>query len=222
MTPGTRNDGLRLQLSGVDVNFMRVDSASLLPGVVILAAAARNGPGQGLLIASPAGLTWQAPGSSTPGPIVSVPADGVYMLEDGSDPSQWIRVQCYAAYLPDSGGATIDIGDSYNALGPDDVSAANASAGITETVEFTLKNLTANTIATVKLWLDPATANITVSSDGTNYYDPTSPSDAHVLTWASIAAGASVNLWIKRIIPSSTSYSPSISNLLQWQWNGLN
>lgn len=218
MMPATRNDGLRLQLSGADVVLMRTMGA--IAGVFVLAASARNGVGTGQLTLSADGLSWTAPGSVTPGPAQSAPVDGQYMLEDGADPSQWVRLQVYAAYLPDSGACDVAVNDAYNAFGPDDVAAADALAGIVENVTFTLKNVSAATLNNVHAWLDPATANVTISSDGVNFYDPTSELDAHVLSWASIAAGASVNLYLRRTIGAAAASNPKILNLMQFAWTG--
>jgi len=187
----------------------------------VLAAGARNGPGIGTLILSNSLLAWQAPGSSTPGAAALVSGGGSFLLEDGADPSMWIRVSVYPTYLPSTAQGLVNIGDTFNSFGPDDVAAANAASGITETVEFTLKNVSPAVITGVKLWLDPAVVDLTVSSDGTNFYDPISSTDAHVLTWSSIAAGASVNLWVKRIIGASATSNPAILNLMQYSWNGV-
>ena len=66
MIRATRNDGLRLQLSSSDVVFMREVGA--VPGTALLAASARNGPGEGTLgVLSGSLLTWQAPGSVVAG-----------------------------------------------------------------------------------------------------------------------------------------------------------
>lgn len=221
MTPGTRNDGLRLQLAASDVASLR--AVGTLAGVVILAVAARNGPGQGILIASAAGISWQAPHglAGAPQPIT---ADGSYLLEDGADPSRWIRIQAYAAYLPQSGNALVSLGDQYAGVGIDDVSAANATAGIIETTQFSIKNMTANAITGVTLWID-ATGNgygtVSISSDGANFFKPLSQGDPNVLTWASIAPAASANLWVKRTIGAGAASNAGLLNLLQYAWNGV-
>lgn len=218
MIPGTRNDGLRLQFASVDVVCLRVVGA--VPGTAVLAASARNGPGAGTLsVLAGRFISWQAPGSSTPGTPCSVGiADGVYLLEDGADTSKWIRVQVVNDFLASSGQASIFIADTYNVMGPDDVDAADASAGITETVEFSLENVTTNILQSVVLWIDPATSEITVSSDGVNFYAPTTPTDPNALTWSSIALGSSVNFWMRRTIAGTASSNPGILNILQWSW----
>jgi hypothetical protein len=219
VTPGTRNDGLRLELSAAEIVSLR--TSGTLPGVVVLAAAARNGPGTGRLTASSQGIAWMAPGSTQSGTPVATPIDGAYLLEDGSDASKWVRVQVYAEWLGKSGGALVQLKDWYNALGPADVPAADALAGATETTEYQLVNLTGNAIVSAILWLDSACApGISVSQDGTNFFTPSSSVDPNALAWASIAAGASVNLWVKRVISATSASNPRILNALQWAWIG--
>jgi hypothetical protein len=196
-----------------------------MPGVVITAAASRNGPGIGLLISSSgSNLAWQAPGSSTPGPAINVSGGGAFMLEDGADPSMWINIYVYPAYLLGTAQATIAFEDSYNNVGPADVTAANALAGVATTTEYALCNSTAAVITSALMWIDDTAsgyAELSISLDGTNFYTPYSSTDTHVLSWPSIAAGASVNVWVKRTIAAASGYAPSILNVLQWQWNGL-
>lgn len=219
MTPGIHSDGLRLQLAASDVNFMR--AVGSIAGVVVLVASANNGPGVGQILVSTGGLiAWQAPGSLSPGVPQPCSADGTYMLEDGADRAKWIRISVTAAWLAEGGAAPVYITDSFNAFGPDDVSAANALAGITESITFALKNMTPLVINTVRAWLDPAVAHVTISSDGTNYYDPTSETDAHVLAWATIAPGAAVNLYLRRTIAAASASNPEVLNLMQLAWNG--
>ncbi len=91
---------------------------------------------------------------------------------------------------PPAAQAQVEFEDSY-ATGPTeaDVSAANALAGQTVIAEYTLTNVTANALANVKLWLDPTASGqpeLSVSTDGVTYYQPTSATDAHVMSWASV------------------------------------
>lgn len=203
--------------------------AGALAGVVVLCVGARNGPGTGTLISSIAGngqtqLAWQAPGSATPGIPQPVYPDGTYLLEDGADSTKFVRVQVYGSYLPTAGAAPVFVADTYNALGPDDVSAANASAGIVETVEYALANVSPVTVLNAKLWIERSgtdTRGVTVSQDGVTFVNPGSETDPNVLTWASIAPGASVNVWMQRTIPASASSNPATFNQLQFGWTGL-
>lgn len=220
MTPGTRGDGLRLQLSGVDVSSLKCSGT--LAGCIVLGVGAANGVGAGTLSATAAALSWQAPGDGSPGPVVPINGDGQYLLES-STPGAWISLQVYAAYLPTSGGATITLSDQYNAVGPSDVSAAQATSGQTLTTTYTLKNYSGNTIQNVTLWLDSTVsgfAELSVSGDNVNFYTPTSSGDVHALAWSSIAAGASVTFYVKRVTAASASSNPGILNALDWAWTG--
>ena len=226
MIPGTRNDGLRLQLSGSDVGGLRI--IGTMPGCVVNAAAARNGPGQGLLISSPgSGLAWQAPGSTTPGAVVGtsgLTSGTAVMLEDGEDPSMWISLLVYPAYLPGTGQAAIAFEDLYNDVGPADVAAADALAGVITTTEYTLLNSSGAIITGALMWLDDTAsgfAELAISQDGVNFYQPTSATDPNVLSWATIAAGATASVWVQRTISATSASSPGLLNILRWRWNGL-
>lgn len=227
MLPATRGDGLRLQLAGTDVNSVAaVVLAAGLAGLVVLAAAAKNGAGIGQVTLVPAlspnpnMLRWQAPGSVTPGAAQPVTIDGDYLLEDGADRGKWIRVRVYVARLPASGVAIVQVTDRYNELGLGDVAAADALTGTVTTTQFTLKNVSPALITGVLLWIDASVAGMSVSSDGTNFYTPTSSGDAHVLAWSSIAAGASVNLWVRRTIGSSAASNARVLHWLHYSWTG--
>lgn len=224
MTPGTRNDGLRLRTQfGSDFGFMR--AVGTIAGVVVLGVAARNGPGSGRLIASPAGLAWQAPGSGIPGPICPIPSDGEYMLEDGADPSMWVRVQAYSAWLGESGEAAVEIQDSYTLFGfgavSADVPAANAAAGLTSTVGLRLANITPLPVTNVTVWLSPHAKNLTISSDDVMFVAPIAQNDPDALRYAAIAAGASANIIVRRTIAAGSPFNPSVLNFLRYSWTGI-
>lgn len=233
MTPGTRNDGLRLELAAAEVACLRWDQSGPLSGVQVTAAAGINlvgggvNAGTGRIIAGMTGATptlaWQAPGSGTPGSPCLITADGSYMLEDGEAPSRWIRVTVTTAYLPSSGEGLVTLSDFYNAMGPNDVTAAQATAGNTQTVTFTLTNVTPLPIVRVFMWLDGTAsglANLFLSSDNVHFGQPASKVDAGVLSWASIAAGASVNVYVKRVITAGALANPELLNILQYIWIG--
>jgi hypothetical protein len=228
MMPNTRHDGVRLQLAGVDVVSLR--EAGAVPGVVVLSASARNGPGTGLLTLNFGSLTWQSPGSSTPGlaqGVSSGPDGSIYLVEDGVDLSKFVRVQVYPAYLPDIASALISLADLYNAMGttgPGDVAASDASAGLVTITQYTLFNATNNPVKTINLWLDNTASGfgqLTVSNDGTNYFAPTSQGDPNVLAWGSIAAGGNVSVWVKRTVPAASASNPKILDVLQWAWTAI-
>lgn len=256
MIPGTRNDGLRLLTTanigpsspgpflfppgyipywpgfGVTPGSSTLSEcvsmrwAGTMPGVIVTAVSARNGIGTGTLVATNAGLSWQAPGSTIPGTPAEISGDGNYMLEDGTDPSAFVRVAVYADYLPDSGGGTVAIGDSYGPaalLAGGDLSAADAAGGMISITQYSMTNVTANAVINVKLWLDTSAsgeADLLLSSDGMNYFAPLSSTDAHVISWPIIAAAASQTLWIKRTIAASSAANPKLLNEIQYSWQG--
>lgn len=218
---GTRNDGLRLKLGGNEFHFLGFVGA--LSGVVVLASAARNGVGSGRLLCSGGMMQWQAPGSATPGAAVNVSAGGAFLVEDGEDASKWLRIHVYPAYLPLTGQARVLMQDRFNELGPDDVDASDALAGETETVEFTLHNVSGNAIVNAKLWIDPAGSGapvLEVSDDGVTFVAPDSELHADVLVWPLIAVGESKSIWIRRTIGAATGSVAEALNLLQWAWLG--
>ncbi len=218
-----RGDGVRLKSSGVTIVSLRV--VGTIPGVVVEAAGGRNGPGAGRLKSGASGLTlaWQAPGSSTYGSESDVVDGGTYLLEDGEDPSCWVRVRVYADFLtPGPAEARVFLGDCYNGLGPDDVSAAEALAGLTETTELSLANDSAGVIYNLKLWIDAISENtLFVSTDGVNFFQPYSELDGNVLCWFPLVAGSSVSVWVRRVIPPASAFDPGLLNLLQWRWDVL-
>lgn len=229
MVPGTRNDGLRLLASGNEVTGLRA-ACLALPGIALVAAGGRNGPGDGTLALTPeeSSLSWTAPGASVPGPAQAVGSDGTYMLEDGTDPSCWARVEVSNAYLPSAGAALgyladVNASEDVVGIGLGDVSAADASAGQVTNMTLSLSNVTSNVLSSARLWIDPGTsgaAALTVSSDGVHFYAPTSAGDAHVLSWSTIAPSASVAVYLRRTIAAGAVPADEILNALQWTWQG--
>ena len=198
-----------------------------MPGSVIIDAAARNLEGSGsfnltgtMTMGADGLLSWTAPESSTAGPGVDVSAGGYFLLEDGSDPSAWLWIQIFPAYLPTAGQWSVYIEDQYSAVGLGDLSAANAAAGLVTTTEFGLLNVTLYPVTNLLMWIGTITTNLQISQDGTNYYTPTSSTDAHVLSWSSLASNATANVWLKRTITAGASSNPLILNQLEWQWTG--
>lgn len=224
---GERSDALRLEFGGSQVvDLLQVGA---IPGVAILFAGGENGPGTGKLRSTGDGtlLQWRAPGSATFGAAVSVGSDGDYVLEDGDDPDSFLRVRVFTSFLVGPGEADVVTRDTYNELGPDDVTAAEASAGAVETRVFGLFNRHAhNDAQDVRVWIDPATAlppatgGIEISDDGATWVTPTSPTHIDALTFASIAPGASVSIHMRRTINASTPFDPSVLNVLKWDWLG--
>ena len=221
-TPATRSDSLRLEVASVDLELLRPSMrAPGLPGVVALAAAARNGEGVGLVTSSgPTGeiLTWTAPSGSA-GPEVAVASDGSYMLEDGGDPDKWLRVQVYNAQLEvDPRSVQVDLVDVYdNGLAADDVTAAEASAGSTETYQITVANDSANPAKLVTFWLDAAVVDLEISDDGAAWVSPTTEATGLVL--GTIAAAGTDILHLRRVIGAAEGSDPKVLNHLHYSFD---
>lgn len=216
---GARGDALRLKLSGVEVNQMLVVGA--IPGVYPLAAAARNGTGTGTIQSTGDGtlLSWKAPGSATAGTPIPASVDGSYLLQDGVDLDKWLRVQVVAAYLVSAGSAQVTLRDSYNGLGPDDVTAAEATAGSVETLEVTMSNDSGRGISRLVAWIDAAVSDLEISDDGAAWVSPTS--EAAGLAFPDLAAGATDIIHLRRTIGAAAGSDTGVLNHLHFAWQGL-
>lgn len=91
-----------------------------------------NGPGAGTVTATGSStLTWTAPGSSTPGDAVTIANGETRVLEDGADPSKYVRVTRTSATAL-SGSSVVEIADVYsNLLGMESTSSAERTSGKT-------------------------------------------------------------------------------------------
>jgi len=220
---GTRGDALRVFPLGVEMKTMRAVGG--IPGVAVLAAAGANGPGTGYIRAQGDGtfLSWKAPGSSTYGANVHCASDGGYVLEDGEDASKWLRVSVYTSYLtPGHAEGRVYIADKWNtAVAYGDVTAAEASAGDVTEYQCVLQNDSPCKIIQLKCWLDASVSGLEISSDGVNYFTPDSEDHADVLEWASVAAGGSATLYVKRTIAADASSNPGVLNILHFSWTGI-
>jgi len=218
---GERADSVRLVYSSTDVPHLLAVGA--IPGVVPAFAGGRNGPGTGKIRSTLDGtwLSWRAPGSSTFGTPDHVAADASYVLEDGDDSETYLRVTVYTSYLIGPAEADVLLKENFNTLGPDDVTAAEASSGDVTDTEYALKNYhVSNEAQDVKVWLDAGTVDLEISDDDVTYVSPTSEAHGDVITFATIAAGASEQLWTRRTIGSSDPSDTDVLNVLQWAWDG--
>ena len=218
----TRSDTLRLEYSGSE--FTELHRVGTVPGVAVLAVAARCGTGTARLKTSADGqsLAFQAPDSSNWGTFVDVSAGGSFIVEDGDDSDKWIRVQVYPSYLPSAPAESkIYLADVYNDLGPDDVTAAEASAGDVATWQLALANDNVVDALEVKVWIDSAVSGLEISSDGVNYYAPTSENHADVIEFSRIAAGGSATLYLRRTIAAGASSDPEVLHHIHWTFTAI-
>lgn len=217
---GSRGDALRVRVAGSDVQHLAV--VGTIRGVTPLAAAGRCGEGTGSLRSRgtpPRRFSWRAPGSSTWGDEVAVSADGSYLLEDGEDRDSWLRVQVDVSWLPDvPEEARVFLRDRYNALGPDDVTAAEATAGDVATLELALVNVGANRLDGLVAWIDAATSDLEISDDGVSWSAPTSEGAGTAL--GQVNPGASVALHVRRTIGAGAPSAAEILNQIHFAWTG--
>lgn len=216
----SRGDALRVRTSaGVEIPSLTAIGA--IPGVVPLAAAGANGPGTGRLRSQGDGtlLQWRAPGSSTYGEAVTVAADGSYLLEDGEDTAAWLRVYVRTAFLvAGPAEAEVLLGDLYNALGPDDVTAAEATAGLVEVTQFQLYNAGAHRIDSLAVWLGASVVGLEISTDGVAWSAPTTEGAA--LAFGNVAPAAFATLHVRRTISAGAANNPKITDLIRFSWEG--
>lgn len=223
--PATRSDGLRWKISGAEVKSLA--GVGTVPGIAVLHVAGRNGPGIGILRLTGAGqlAAWRAPGSAVFGSTVRIASDGAYLVEDGEDLSKYLRIQVYRDFLPAGGEADsrVYIQDVYdNGLSSDEVSAAEATAGLVETVTLALANDGPNAARDVKIWLEMVEGfeRLEISLDNVSFYRPWHEGHAQALSVATIAAGGSQAVYLRRTIGAGAAADPDILNVLRCAWDG--
>lgn len=211
MFPTQHADALRIEVASVEVS--QLVPVGTIPGVAVLNAAARNGPGQGRLRSERQTvgtlISWRAPGSNTFGTAHRVEADGIYVLADGEDPSKFVRCEVWTAYLcPGACQGRVALRDVYNnAVGEDDA----ASGGDETAYTVDLQNDGTVILSQLKVWLDGAVDNLWISDDGVAWVQPIT--EAAALALPDLAAGASDTLHIKRLFAAEAA-APDVLNLL--------
>jgi hypothetical protein len=115
-------------------------------------------------------LTWQAPGSATAGPAVTIANGETKVLEDGDDASQYIIVTRTSATAL-SGTATVTVSEVFNnVIGFDNLGSAERAAGDDEYRAFALRNMTDNlgapyAVDNIYVWIDPEALGTAATSD---------------------------------------------------------
>lgn len=214
-------DALRLEVASVEVDHLT--AVQTIPGVVITAAADRNGPGIGWLRSTEDGtlLSWKAPESSNYGSGQPCDADGSYLLEDGDDVSKWVRCQVYVDFLSSQSiEARVFLADIYNNdTAHDDVTASEAAAGNVETWTLTMENAGTLILSFLKVWIDSAVSGLEISDDGASWVSPTTESTA--LEFPDLLPGATDTLHIRRTISAAADSDPDVLNHLHITFSGL-
>jgi len=212
-------DSLRIYVSSAEVASLRL--IGTLPGVRPLAVAGHCGPGSARLKSDGSRLSWRAPESATWGPWVAAASDGAVVLEDGEDRSKWLRVYVHAAYLIDSyQERVVRLADTFgNAIGHEDVAAAEALAGDTTSYQLTLQNDSAAGVSNLVAWLDADVDDLEISDDGSNWVSPTS--EAAGLALADIAPGDAITLHVRRTIAALSPSDADVLNQLEFAFDAL-
>ena len=217
----TRADALRMEDSGTEV--VHLNAVGTIPGVVLLAVAARNGLGTGTIRSEGEGntLSWRAPGSETFGDSVTVAADGDVLLEDGEDTDKWVRIEIHFAELaPGSASEGVLLDDVYNnAIAAVDVNASRASSGDVAIYTVTMSNDGSFTLENLDVWIDSAVSGIEISDDGIVWVSPTTEGTA--LSFPDLIATGSDTLHIRRTIGAASPSDAAVVDLLHLAYNEL-
>jgi len=213
---------LEIRLTGVRVKHLV--AVGTVGGVVIDRVAGRNGPGIGMLRAegySADAFAWRAPGSATFGPARAANADGYAVLEDGEDADKFVRVKVYSAFLSRTpNAAAVFLRDVYNnAVGHDDVTAGEATAGDVATYTISLTNVSGARIYSLRAWLDAAVSGLEISDDGATWVNPTT--EATALRLSDLDAEAEDTLHLRRTIGAGASCDAGILNLIHLSFAGV-
>jgi len=209
-----------LHFESSSVEFKSLAAAGTLPGAIPLFAAAKNGPGAGLLVSSGDGktLAFRAPGSATIGAAVDCSAGGTFILYDGDDPDKFLRIEVFPDDLLSSAiEKTVYLEDVYSSVaGGPDLSAPQADAGNVVSYSFQLKNYGSTTLTAIKTWIDAATPDLEISANGSSYSSPTSEGTA--LSLADLTAGNSLTLYLRRTIAADSPSAAEVLNLLHFSF----
>lgn len=190
--------------------------------------AAMNAEGVGTLLFTSAGqtLSWTAPGDTLPGSAVAIGVSGQYEIRGYGAQSGYLLVTVTAENLPFANATytdSITIANSINALA-EDFSKAEAAAGDTDYHCFYVKNNSAFTIASMKLWINAETqgadtlslwaaaaknttaeviANENTAPAGSTFTAPNN--EISGIELGQLNAGDTYYVWMKRVLPITTA-----------------
>jgi hypothetical protein len=145
--------------SSSEVASLQASIANPILGITVDHVGGLSGNGTAYITAPAVGtLQYKAPGSSTYGAAVAIANGETKLLEDGDNASRFIRVTRTSADDL-TGTATLTLAIVLNnAIGMDNVSAAESSAGDTEYRCLALANDGADEVANIGLFIEPITS----------------------------------------------------------------
>lgn len=221
MSVGTRADSLEFTIGGTELEFLAIVGA--VPGVWVTHVAAKNGAGSGRLRTWGDGseISWQAPGSSSAGRRKFIDQDAEYLLTDGDDPGKFIRIQVKPSFLASGPTASrVYLSRLFGSgVADDDVTSAEASAGITETYQITFENKSNAMVNNLVFWIDAATDDLEISDDGAAWVSPTT--EATGLAFPQLAQGATDILHVRRTIGAASASDAGVLNDLHCRFDGI-
>src|SRR3990172_8249572 len=222
----TRADQVHIARS--TTNFVYNTPVRTLPGVNLtqkfdlrMGAADRKGRGRGQLQAEDDGklLSWKAPRSTKFGPGVRISADGQYLLEDGDDPNQCLKMKVTYAYLPSTPMVQpVYLQDVPNVY-LSNIAASQAAAGNTVTLQYFMANSGTSLVHNVRVWIDAQTPYLSISDDNVIFVTP--KTEAEALLMGILSGGANKNLWVKRTIPAGSEADGRVRAWLRASWDGV-
>ncbi|MGE3182674.1 MAG: hypothetical protein AB7N71_13665 [Phycisphaerae bacterium] len=168
-----------------DDEIVPLETIGTVDGVRVTFVNGANNPGNGRLVwnAADSTLAWRTPGAIEDGDPVAINGNGIYTLQ-GANQSTFIRVAVVEDRLPlVSIARTVQVQDRYNVAAGNDVTAAQAAAGLTKDWTLRLANnrITADTFITGYIWFDADPSNdqsVEYSVDEISWYAPKSLAEA--------------------------------------------
>ena len=225
MQAGYGPDALRVEMYDSFPSWY-VDQGAIgaLDGVAVTHAGGRCGEGHAYIESYGTNqLRFRAPGSSSYGPAVTIPADGEYVLTDGDDGYSHVRVYVDLDRLA-SAGATgrVVFRDRYDGIAGDMVSAAEAVVGDVEYVVVRIKNVSSCILSGLSVWYDAADTSgydLALAAGGP-WVDANAEGSA--LDLPDLAPlPAYDDLYVRRTIGAGASMSLNKLCHLKFGWDGL-
>lgn len=208
-----------LQLPGGDPGTMLRATPGPLPGVRVINVATLCRPGDGLLVYDSAGaLRWRAP-HGVLGAAVDVSAGGTFVLHDGRDLDEWLRVEVTAASLP---GGALSGRVRLEAARDTPLSGVTPAVGSGVQVwEITLRNWGSTNANNLAVWFEPELAE----SRWMAWWWAGSPwrtalCEADGLTTAFMgSAGGSCSITLRRTLPAGVVACPWREVRMRVSWD---